>query len=97
MIWLKAKRGQTAAAVVRFTANLTACRADSAGRAQAQFPDPTGATPGVSGYLWLINVGSLGETWGAGFSIVDRVEVPRALASGDYMLSWRCAAASLLC
>ena len=75
--------------------NLTACRADSAGRAQTQFPDPTGAKPGVSGYLWLINLSSLGETWGAGFSIVDRVEVPTELESGDYLLSWRCAFAPL--
>ena len=48
------------------------------------------AAPGLSGYTWTLNFASKqGETFGASFSIVDKVVLPPDLPLGDYWLSWR--------
>lgn len=58
--------------------NLTACPPG-----MTQFPE---VLPGISGYTGTYP--PVGHT-GLPFSIVDKVEVPKELEAGDYLLSWR--------
>jgi len=57
--------------------NLTACPPG-----MTQFPEPL---TGISGYTGSY----VGGNPGLPYSIVDRVEVPKNLEEGDYLLSWR--------
>ena len=48
------------------------------------------AVPLLSGYTWLVNHHADGTyTYGAPYSIVDRVWIPANISPGQYLLSWR--------